>query len=152
MSQFLTTLKVEELDDTSNDGRGTWQLLAPLVYQSDLAQRTITVPEGFITDYASVPRIPITYLLAGDTAHPAAVVHDWLYTTHQFDRATSDSILKEAALTEGVPSWRANIIYAGVYVGGSGPYAADATKQPTLVKQELEKYENSVDVTALAGA
>lgn len=144
MSKFLTSLQVEELDDTSNDGRGTWQLQAPLQYQSDIAKRVIEVPQGFITDYASVPRIPVTYLLTGDTAHPAAVVHDWLYTSHQFDRETSDSILREAALAEGVPSWRATLIYAGVRVGGSGAYLDDATKQPDLVKQELGKYENSV--------
>ena len=40
---------------------------------------TITVPTGFFTDFASVPRMPFVFLLFGDVAHEAAVIHDYLY-------------------------------------------------------------------------
>lgn len=146
MSAFLTKLTVTELDDSSNDGRGTWQLEAPLVYESDIAKKTITVPVGFVTDYASVPRLPIAYLLVGGIAHKAAVIHDWLYTSHEVDKATADLVLKEAVIVSGIAPWRASLIYSGVWIGGAGAYEADATKQPGLVKQVLDTYENSVNV------
>lgn len=97
MARFLNTLQVEQLEDISHDGRGTWRLLQPLSYQSDVARRVITSPAGFVTDFASVPRVPFAYWIAGDTAHPAAVIHDWLYSSHEVDRATADAVLEEAA-------------------------------------------------------
>lgn len=124
MSQFLTDLEVEEVSDTAAEGRGLWRLTAPLVFRSDLTNETITVPVGFVTDFASVPRVPIAFLLCGDTASKPAALHDWLYTAtngkHPVrDRATADAILQEAALCEGVPKWRAFMLWAGVRIGGA---------------------------------
>jgi hypothetical protein len=93
-------------------------LTAPLVYQSDVAKMTFTVPAGFITDLASVPRVPIAYLLAGGTSNEASVVHDFIYSTHPVDRATADAVLKEASAVTGVPAWRRWIMWAGVRLGG----------------------------------
>jgi hypothetical protein len=119
MSKFLTDLKMENA--TPRDD-GLWRLTAPLVYQSDVAKMTFTVPAGFITDLASVPRIPIAYLLAGGTSNEASVVHDFIYSTHPVARATADAVLKEASLLTGVPKWRAWLMWAGVRVGGGGSH------------------------------
>lgn len=118
MSKFKTLLRVEQIDDESNDGRGSWKLLAPLVYQSDVAETVFVVPTDFITDYASVPRIPIAFWLTGDTAHAAAVIHDFLYTTQEVTRDIADAVLQEAAIVAGVPAWRAWLLWAGVRLGG----------------------------------
>lgn len=56
MSRFLSELRIELVSDSTNSGRGTWRLTAPLVYRSDLAKQKFTVPAGFETDFASVPR------------------------------------------------------------------------------------------------
>jgi uncharacterized protein DUF1353 len=69
-AQFLSHLRVEEVTETD------WRLTNPLVYYSAVLQRQIVVPEGFITDFASVPRLPFIYWFAGDTARKAAVIHD----------------------------------------------------------------------------
>lgn len=103
-----------------DDGR--WRLIAPLVYQSDVAKMTFTVPTGFVTDLASVPRIPIAYLLAGGTSNEASVVHDFIYSTHPVPRDTADAVLKEASLLTGVPKWRAWLMWAGVRIGGGGSH------------------------------
>lgn len=129
MSHFITDLDVRKLThDASADQRGSWRLLSPLVYSSDLAG-TITVPSGFLTDFASVPRLPVTFLLAGDCGHAAAVIHDFLYTTHQVSRATADAVFREALRAGGEPGWRAWLMWAGVRIGGSRPYEADGQKQ-----------------------
>jgi len=117
MSKFLTSLLMENatgLDD------GRWRLMAPLIYDSDVAGKVIVVPTGFITDLASVPRVPIAYMLAGGSSNEASVVHDYLYSQHLVDRATADAVLREASAVTGVPAWRRAIMWAAVRAfGGS---------------------------------
>lgn len=138
MSHFITDLEVRKLGrDGSADKRGTWKLLAPLVYASDRLGDTITVPTGFITDFASVPRIPIAHLLAANCGHEAAVIHDWLYTTHQVPRGKADAIFEEALLVGKEPAWRAWLMWAGVRIGGGGPYKAAGQKQLPHVADAL---------------
>jgi hypothetical protein len=111
MSRFLTQLRAEK------DG-SYWTILQPLIYESDVAQRVFIVPEGTVTDFASVPRVPLAFLLTGDTAHEAAVIHDYIYKTAIVDRAMADRVFEEAAKVTGEPSWRAALLYAGVRLGG----------------------------------
>lgn len=127
-SAFVTPLNVELVDSDAASGRGLWRLLTPLVYQSDIAKRTFTVPEGFITDFASVPRVPVAFLLVGDTGNEASVVHDWLYATGAVPRGMADLVLKEACIATGMPSWRAWLIYIGVRAGGSSRYKTGIKK------------------------
>jgi len=115
VSAFLTELQVKPA--TGKDD-GQWELLADLVYQSDVAAQTFTVPAGFITNFASVPRIPIVYELAGDTASNAATVHDYLYSTHIVTRSVADAVLREASDVTAVPDWRRQLMWAGVRVFG----------------------------------
>jgi len=122
MSKFLTDLYVTLLDDTANNGRGAWRLDKPLEYASEVAGQTIVVPAMFVTDFSSVPRLPLAYLLAGDCAHKAAVVHDYLYRTGGLPRSLADLVFLEAAFVSGVPWWRRFLLYLGVRVGGSWHY------------------------------
>lgn len=128
MSAFLTKC-VLAVADNYDDGQ--WVLAQPLVYQSDVAGITITVPAGFHTDLASVPRLPVVYLLCGDTSTAAAVVHDYLYGSNLVDRATADAVLREASAVTGVPAWRRFLMWAGVrcfgashWTGNKAPEAA----------------------------
>lgn len=122
MSAFLTDLDVKLVSDATNSGRGTWQLMSDLKYQSDIAGRTFVVPAGSLTDFASVPRLMIAFLLTGDTAHEASALHDSLYQTHAVPRNVADAVLREAALVTGVPAWRAFLLWAGVRIGGGGKH------------------------------
>lgn len=56
----------------------------------------ITVPEGFVTDLASVPRVPIAWLLAGGCANGPAVLHDFLYAHKWPSKALADAVFYEA--------------------------------------------------------
>lgn len=123
MSKFLTDLQAELVQSEP----ALWKLTLPLIYQSDVADNTFVVPVGFITDLASVPRIPIAYFLAGGTSNEASVIHDWLYTTQPVSRAVADSVLREASAVTGVPGWRRWIMWAGVRLGG-GSHWPDTPK------------------------
>lgn len=106
----------------NRDGRQFYRVNEPLVYRSDVASMIIKVPAGFVTDLASVPRLPFVYLLLNGVADEPGVVHDYLYSVGMFPRALSDKVLYEACLVTGVPTWKASAIYAGVRVGGASHY------------------------------
>lgn len=52
----------------------------------------ITVPAGFVTDFASIPRLFWRILPPWGSYNRAAVVHDFLYHTHYTTRAEADLI------------------------------------------------------------
>jgi Protein of unknown function (DUF1353) len=57
----------------------TWELTAPLTWTGRLGD-VFTVPVGYVTDFASVPR-PLHWLISPYGAYTrAAVVHDYLIT------------------------------------------------------------------------
>jgi hypothetical protein len=114
MAQFLDVLNVTEVSDS------IFQVVDhPFRYQSDVAARTFTVPVGFKTDFASVPRIlPVIYSLLGDTAHEPAVIHDYLYGVGLTPRIIADKVLLEAMGVMKMSWYRRWLIYAGVRAGG----------------------------------
>lgn len=74
----------------------------------------ITVPAGFKTDFASVPRIPIIFEVVGDRGMAAATVHDWLYQTGAMGRKESDKVLLQALRDTKVGKFRSYLMYFGV--------------------------------------
>ena len=77
-----------------------------------------TVPAGFITDFASVPRALWSIIPPHGKYSPAAVLHDYLYFTAMFPRAYADDIFLDAMRDLGVAMWKRWAMYAGVRVGG----------------------------------
>ena len=122
MAYFLSRLEVTLIDNNAAEGRGEWSLDEDFSYYSDVARMKITAPKGFHTDFASVPRLPIVFWLAGDTSTEAAVIHDWLYTSKIVPRRVADAVLREAGKVSGVPAWRRWMIWAGVRAFGQGPW------------------------------
>jgi hypothetical protein len=116
MSEFKTELKTRLFNDDT-----VWALDTPLVYQSDLLNAVITVPMGFQTDFASVPKVPIAYMFFGDRAHREAVIHDYLY---RFDsipvvtREQADDVFYEAMKLRGKSFFVRWCMWAGVRAGG----------------------------------
>lgn len=113
---FLSSLQAQKVQEASSLGRARWKLTDDLVYESPLAG-LVVVPAGFVSDFASVPRLPFIYLLTGDAAHSSAVVHDWLCHAWVVDRkgwAFAASVFREAMEAEGVPAWRRWAMYLAV--------------------------------------
>ena len=123
MAKFLSKLDVEQVEDRREEGRGTWRLLSPLIYRSDVADDTFVVQKGFVTDFASVPRIPLVFDWLGDRGNLAATLHDRLYTKpHMVRRSMADRILLEALIVQGVPRLAALARWLGVRIGGASHY------------------------------
>lgn len=110
---FKTNLKVELLENEDVK----WKVLEDFVYEDDEFD-IITVPAGFETDFASVPRIPVVFELVGDRGHAAATIHDYLYVTTQLSRKDSDKVLLRALRATNVGKFRSYLMYGGVRLFG----------------------------------
>jgi hypothetical protein len=115
MGRLLTKLMVEDLGD------GKWRLTAPLRFWSETLGHVVTVPAGFVTDFESIPRVPVIYLLLAMSSNEAGVIHDYLYRADckpRVTRAQADAVLYEVSRCDGcglLSSWAK---WAGVRVGG----------------------------------
>lgn len=120
MNRFPDPLQAELQPD-----RKTWRLLAPFSYVAP-GHGLIVVPAGFTTDFASVPRWPLTFALLGQYGHAAAVIHDSLYRSGYLSREDADRVFHEALRSSGIARWRAWLMYAGTRIGGASRYQSKA--------------------------
>lgn len=119
MNRFQNPLRAELQPD-----RKTWRLLAPFSYL-DPDHGLIEVPAGFTTDFASVPRLPLTFALLGQYGHAAAVLHDCLYSSGNRSREAADRVFFNALRSSGIARWRAYAMWLGVRVGGQSRYTKE---------------------------
>ena len=128
MSSFTTRLEVTPLDD----GR-KWKVIRTFRYHvgSRDSGAVITIPAGFITDFASSPRIFWSIVSPWGKYGKAAIVHDLLYHIHGFiedrpngftrwpvTRKEADDIFLEAMEVLGVKPWRRKLMYLAVRAFG----------------------------------
>lgn len=104
------------------DGR-SWILLTPFLWRPD-EEDGVAVPAGFITDFASVPRVfwRLYPPVAGKYA-PAAVLHDYLYAKGMRDRKACDEVLSAAMKDLSVGWTTRSAIYRAVRIGGGKPWS-----------------------------
>lgn len=81
---------------------------------------TITVPAGFEFDGASIP--PFFWLAFHSPYHPkvvrAALIHDYLYVTHEVDKAEADLTFVTILGIDGVDKWRRKNMWRAVHLFG----------------------------------
>ncbi len=112
-SSFKTPLRVEAVDGKR------WKLLEPFEYYTNTEGvhkgEVITVPKGFCTDFASIPKL-FWSLVGGPTGRysKSAVIHDYLYYKQIFPRKKADLIFLEGMKVLGVPWWKRRLMYRAV--------------------------------------
>ena len=77
---------------------GLWELMEPLEYHvgDENSTEVITVPKGFVTDFASTP-LGVRNLFPKDGPWTgAAIIHDYLYQKKLYSRKKCDDIFLEA--------------------------------------------------------
>src|SRR5262249_12521407 len=80
-------------------------------------QETFTVPAGFVTDFASVPRVFVWLLPRYGRWTQAAILHDYLRgvaRTGRIRKSDADNIFNRAMRQLNVPSLRRWVMWAGV--------------------------------------
>lgn len=109
---FKDPLIVEKLRDCSD-----WKVCKGFTYTTETGIN-IVVPDGFVTDFASIPRgLWNLFPPTGKYGH-AAVIHDYLYRETFIDRKMCDKIFRDAMKELGVNIVSRNIIYFAVRIFG----------------------------------
>ncbi|WP_147367420.1 DUF1353 domain-containing protein [Fusobacterium canifelinum] len=93
----LTELLVKDLRN------GKFELFSDYVYKTK--EYLIKVPKGFVTDYASIPKLLRAIILPYGKHSGASVVHDWLYSSNcnlEISREQADKIFLEVLKEEKV--------------------------------------------------
>jgi hypothetical protein len=98
-------------------------LRKPTIWLPDSTQasrfKPVTVPVGFVTDFASIPKAFWMILRPdGNYTHPA-IVHDFLYWTQTTTRETADEIFRILMEDFRISSFEAVPIYNAVKLGGA---------------------------------
>jgi len=107
MSNFTTTFKGELI------GKNLWKVFEPFEYHvgSYPSNEVITVPVGYITDFASVPRVFWPLISPIDNHAKAGALHDFLYTEGKHTRKECDKIFKEALIVLETKPWKVWCMY-----------------------------------------
>jgi hypothetical protein len=119
--QFLGPLDVRFMSVVSGDGYPLEmiQLLRPFSYR-DSNGMTWDVPEGFLSDGASIPE-QLWVAVGGPYSGPyrdAAVIHDFYCYTKERKWEDVHNVFLEASLNRGTPEWKAQYMYAGILFKG----------------------------------
>ena len=119
MSSFTTPLILTPLADGHH-----WRLVRGFTYHvsSKHSGDKITVPKGFTTDFASIPRLFWSILPPWGKYGKAAVIHDYLYWEAERPRKDADKIFLEAMTVLSVNYFYRNIMYRAVRMFGSHAY------------------------------
>lgn len=131
MIGFTTPLEIRHI------GEQHFKLIAPLEYES--TDYTIKIYDGFDFDGASIPQSLWSILgcpFGGMYSSPACL-HDALYSTHLFNKKTSDKLFHEAMIASGVDNKLAKELYIGVRMFGDSAYNN---------KENLNKYRSLVEI------
>jgi len=102
--------------------QGTMKAQVVESYSVATRERIVIVPAGFITDWASVPRLFWRMFPPWGPWSPAALVHDWLYFTGEVGRKEADKVFLDVMARIGVPWLTRHLMYRGVRVGGWHAY------------------------------
>lgn len=88
-------------------------------YRYELSGRSIVIPRGFVTDFASVPSVFHSLIGPRGRHSRAALIHDYLYWTQRCSRQQSDNIMRLVMEASGV-EWkdRTAIFKAVDWAGG----------------------------------
>ena len=102
-------------------GGKKWQLVETFGFwtgQSVGQGEYIEVPAGFVTDFATVPRVFWFVIPPWGRYGKAAVLHDYLYAQQRSSRKRCDRIFKHAMKILSVPRWKVFLIYNSVKLFG----------------------------------
>jgi hypothetical protein len=100
-------------------GAYKWEVYTNFTYITGSGAR-LSVPAGFITDLASIPRFLqwLPHLHPNGRCRRSAVLHDWLYARKFQTRDGADLIFREALQAEGLSKRTATVYYWAVRLFG----------------------------------
>lgn len=93
-----------------------------LIEDCEVWDINIVIPEGFLTDLSSVPRLLWWFIPPFGMAVPASILHDYMYTYGWKSRKEADKLFYKILLTHNVPKWQSFLMYIAVRMFGKSKY------------------------------
>ncbi len=97
--------------------------------------RLISIPKHFLFDGASIPRFAwaVTYSPFDPHIATAALIHDWIYCTHIWNRYDADALFKHVCLEHGANWIKVQAMHRTLRMVGGLPWKVS--------KKDLEKLQ-----------
>lgn len=108
---------------------------------------SVSVPAGFVTDFASIPRALWTALPRDGDYVWAAVVHDYLYWFQTTTKDIADDVLNAAMIDFNIPALNRIAIYEGVHLGGSSSWDENAQLKQNGEKRILQHFPDDPTIS-----
>jgi len=126
-------LTVPHTADDIAEAWKTWVTEGELIWTDEYRRFMYWVPEGFLTDFASIPRV-FRWLFdpVGTPWHVAGVLHDYLYSSTTESRADADKAYYWLARAMGTAPLPALLMYVALRIGG---WMAYTSNQNTLARE-----------------
>jgi Protein of unknown function (DUF1353) len=111
------------------------------------AFRSVTVPIGFVTDFASIPRAFWSLLRPdGNYTYPA-IIHDFLYWTQDGSKDEADQILRFGMEDFQIDAVSLNAIYEGVHLFGGPSWDTNTRLRSQGERRILKQFPDDPTVT-----
>lgn len=107
----------------------------------------VEVPVGFVTDFASIPRVFWSVLPPDGTYTYAAIIHDYLYWEQPVSKRDADMILNLVMEEFKVDAVSRSAIYRGVDAGGGFAWRKNAALKASGQKRVLHKFPEDPKIT-----
>jgi len=128
-----------------------YYLTSPAVWYPNPGQAgqfdPVTIPTGFVTDFASLPQIFWSILRPdGDYAH-AAAVHDWLYWDQTRPRQVADQIFAAIMQDFDIDVGTLNTLYGAVRTFGGFAWRENRRLKRLGEKRVLKQFPQDATIT-----
>jgi len=147
IEQWMNAVKKRAPTQSLNVSRfveRVWFLTKPIGWKPDHPDQTsysaVNVPQGFVTDFASVPRVFWSLLPPdGNYIYPA-IVHDYMYWNQERPREEADEIFRIGMEEFRVSRVERFAIYNAVKKFGAGAWEENAELKKQGEKRILAKF------------
>jgi hypothetical protein len=126
-----------------------YALTKPIGWKPNTGQTlaAVDVPSGFVTDFASIPRVFWTLLPPdGEYTYPA-IVHDWMYWNQERPREEADMIFKLGMQDFGIDAASTETIYRAVRTFGGSAWNSNARLKARGEKRILKEFPSDPRTT-----
>jgi hypothetical protein len=107
-------------------------------------RRSIIVPKGFVTDFASIPRLFWSLLPPIGRYGYAALFHDYVYWDQKLKRAEADDVFNQTMIELMVPRWKRLVLYVAVRVFGFIAWRGNASLKANGEKRILKRIPKDI--------
>ncbi len=135
---------IDEDISEPGDEKATFRLNKPFVYVASNGQE-IVIPEGFIYDGASVPKILWSVVSPVGEVKKPALVHDWFYSVQVSGRRYADDMIKESMRAYGVHKGKILLWWTILRLFGGFAWKENKRLSPEL-KADLLKRQGDAEL------